>query len=76
MDWKSKRIRTILEAALAEDKVANDVTTALTICAGTAGFGDDYCTGRLRRVGTGMHSGDSWIFFRRCRLCRWDGSRW
>ncbi|WP_433984069.1 hypothetical protein [Tunturiibacter empetritectus] len=31
MDWKSKRIRTILEAALAEDKVANDVTTALTI---------------------------------------------
>jgi nicotinate-nucleotide pyrophosphorylase (carboxylating) len=31
MDWKSKRIRTILEAALAEDKVANDVTSALTI---------------------------------------------
>jgi len=31
MDWKSKRISTILEAALAEDKVANDVTTALTI---------------------------------------------
>lgn len=31
MDWKSKRIRTILEAALAEDKVANDITTALTI---------------------------------------------
>ena len=31
MDWKSKKIRTILEAALAEDKVANDVTTALTI---------------------------------------------
>jgi nicotinate-nucleotide pyrophosphorylase (carboxylating) len=31
MDWKSKRIRTILEAALAEDKVANDVTTTLTI---------------------------------------------
>jgi nicotinate-nucleotide pyrophosphorylase (carboxylating) len=31
MDWKSKRIRTILEAALAEDKVAHDVTTALTI---------------------------------------------
>src|SRR3981189_1182195 len=31
MDWKSKRVRTILEAALAEDKVANDVTTALTI---------------------------------------------
>ncbi len=31
MDWKSKRIRAILEAALAEDKAANDVTTALTI---------------------------------------------
>ena len=31
MDWKSKRIRTILEAALAEDKVNHDVTTALTI---------------------------------------------
>ena len=31
MDWKSKRVGTILEAALAEDKVANDVTTALTI---------------------------------------------
>src|ERR1700729_3916388 len=31
MDWKSKRVRTLLEAALAEDKVANDVTTALTI---------------------------------------------
>jgi nicotinate-nucleotide pyrophosphorylase (carboxylating) len=31
MDWKSKRIRTILEGALLEDKAANDVTTALTI---------------------------------------------
>lgn len=31
MDWKSKRIRAILEAALIEDKAANDVTTALTI---------------------------------------------
>jgi nicotinate-nucleotide pyrophosphorylase (carboxylating) len=31
MDWKSKRVRTILEAALVEDRVANDVTTALTI---------------------------------------------
>jgi len=31
MDWKSKRIRTILEAALTEDKVNRDVTTALTI---------------------------------------------
>jgi nicotinate-nucleotide pyrophosphorylase (carboxylating) len=31
MDWKSKRIRTILEAALAEDKAGNDVTTSFTI---------------------------------------------
>jgi nicotinate-nucleotide pyrophosphorylase (carboxylating) len=31
MDWKSKRVGTILEAALAEDKVAHDITTALTI---------------------------------------------
>jgi nicotinate-nucleotide pyrophosphorylase (carboxylating) len=31
MDWKSKKIRTLLESALAEDKVANDVTTGLTI---------------------------------------------
>ncbi len=30
MDWKSKRVSAILEAALAEDKVANDITTALT----------------------------------------------
>jgi nicotinate-nucleotide pyrophosphorylase (carboxylating) len=31
MDWKSKRVGAILEAALAEDKVANDITTAITI---------------------------------------------
>ena len=31
MDWKSRRITTLLEAALVEDKVAHDVTTALTI---------------------------------------------
>lgn len=31
MDWKSKKVRAILESALAEDKAANDVTTALTI---------------------------------------------
>jgi nicotinate-nucleotide pyrophosphorylase (carboxylating) len=31
MDWKSKRVGAILEVALAEDKVANDITTALTI---------------------------------------------
>lgn len=39
MDWKSKRIRTILEAALAEDKVANDVTTTLTIDKGLRASG-------------------------------------
>src|ERR1700677_2620969 len=31
MDWKSKRVGTILEAALAEDRVANAITTTLTI---------------------------------------------
>ncbi len=31
MDWKSRRITTILEAVLLEDKAANDITTALTI---------------------------------------------
>ena len=31
MDWKSKRIRTVLEAALLEDKAASDITTALTV---------------------------------------------
>jgi len=39
MDWKSTRVRTILEAALAEDKVANDVTTALTIDKGLRASG-------------------------------------
>lgn len=31
MDWKSKRIRKVLETALAEDKAASDVTTTLTV---------------------------------------------
>ena len=31
MDWKSRRITALLEAALIEDKAANNVTTALTI---------------------------------------------
>jgi nicotinate-nucleotide pyrophosphorylase (carboxylating) len=31
MDWKSRRISALLEAALIEDKAANDITTALTI---------------------------------------------
>ena len=31
MDWKSRRITALLEAALLEDKAANDVTTALTV---------------------------------------------
>jgi nicotinate-nucleotide pyrophosphorylase (carboxylating) len=31
MDWKSRRVTAILEAALLEDKVANDITTTLTI---------------------------------------------
>src|SRR5580698_623422 len=39
MDWKSTRVRTILQAALAEDKVANDITTALTIDPGLRASG-------------------------------------
>lgn len=31
MDWKSRRVTSLLEAALIEDKVANDITTALTV---------------------------------------------
>lgn len=31
MDWKSKRVRAILEAALVEDKATADVTTELTV---------------------------------------------
>jgi nicotinate-nucleotide pyrophosphorylase (carboxylating) len=31
MDWKSKRVRTILEIALTEDKATQDITTALTV---------------------------------------------
>ena len=31
MDWKSRRVTTLLEAALLEDKAASDITTALTI---------------------------------------------
>ncbi len=31
MDWKSRRIQTILEAALIEDKATSDITSALTI---------------------------------------------
>jgi len=31
MDWKSKRIRALLEAALIEDKAAQDITTSLII---------------------------------------------
>lgn len=31
MDWKSRRIRAVLEAALLEDRAGHDVTTALTV---------------------------------------------
>src|SRR5258707_1536114 len=31
MDWKSKRVGAILEAALAEDRVANDLARSLTV---------------------------------------------
>ena len=39
MDWKSKRIRAVLEAALAEDKADHDVTTALTVAPGLRATG-------------------------------------
>jgi len=39
MDWKSRRITAILEAALVEDKAANDITTALTIDPGLRATG-------------------------------------
>ena len=39
MDWKSRRITALLEEALIEDKVANDVTTALTIDPGLRATG-------------------------------------
>jgi len=39
MDWKSRRITALLEAALVEDKVVNDVTTALTIDTGLRATG-------------------------------------
>ena len=31
MDWKSRKIAAVMEAALAEDKATNDITTALTV---------------------------------------------
>lgn len=39
MDWKSRRVSSLLEAALVEDKVANDITTALTIDPGMRATG-------------------------------------
>jgi len=39
MDWKSRRITALLEAALVEDKAANDITTALTIDPGLRATG-------------------------------------
>ena len=39
MDWKGKRVRTILETALAEDKAAHDITTSLTIPPGLRATG-------------------------------------
>jgi nicotinate-nucleotide pyrophosphorylase (carboxylating) len=39
MDWKSRRISTLLEAALLEDKAANDITTSLTIDPGLRATG-------------------------------------
>jgi nicotinate-nucleotide pyrophosphorylase (carboxylating) len=42
MDWKSRRVSAILEAALLEDKAAHDVTTELTIDPGLRATGTIY----------------------------------
>jgi len=39
MDWKSRRVSSLLEAALVEDRVANDITTALTVDSGLRATG-------------------------------------
>ena len=39
MDWKSKRVEATLEQALVEDRVTNDVTTAMTVDAGLRASG-------------------------------------
>ncbi len=39
MDWKSKRIRSVVEAALLEDKAACDISTELTVDPGARGAG-------------------------------------
>jgi len=39
MDWKSRRVEVTLEQALVEDRVTNDVTTAMTVDAGLRASG-------------------------------------
>ena len=39
MDWKSKRVRAIVDAALLEDKAASDISTALTVDPSDRGTG-------------------------------------
>ena len=39
MDWKSKRVRAIVDAALLEDKAASDISTALTVDPAIRGAG-------------------------------------
>lgn len=39
MDWKSRRVETIVEQALVEDKATDDATTLMTIDAGLRGTG-------------------------------------
>lgn len=39
MEWKSRRVTAVLEAALLEDKVSNDITTILTIDPGLRATG-------------------------------------
>ena len=56
MDWKSKRVRAIIESALAEDKAANDVTTALTVPSPAAGDWDHHRQTGVHRLWAGLHT--------------------
>ena len=56
MDWKSRRVTAILEAALLEDKAAQDVTTALTIDPALRATGTIYAKQACIVAGTGCIS--------------------
>ena len=76
MDWKSKRVRKILEAALAEDKVGDDVTTALTVVRGLRAIGTIVAKQPCVVAGLGAIPVFLEIFAEMIRRIRWGGSRW